>query len=120
MNQTDQTRYRRVLISEKQRILENSKKMLQENLNVSPDDLPDEVDLAASEINQGLNFKLRDRERKLLGKIDQALYRIENSSFGICSECEDFIGKKRLEARLVTRLCLPCKEQEERKERNYA
>ena len=62
-------RFRKTLLEEKQRILNNSKNALKNELVLSPDDLPDETDLAASEISQNLVFKLRDRERQLLAKV---------------------------------------------------
>ncbi len=89
-------------------------------LAVSPDDLPDETDLAASEVNQNLVFKLRDRERLLLMKIDEALARVEEGTFGICLDCEEPIEPRRLEARPVSTLCIACKETEEHKEKVYA
>jgi DnaK suppressor protein len=114
------TKFRKTLLEEKQRILNNSKNAMRTELAVSPDDLPDETDLAASEINQNLIFKLRDRERLLLGKIDEALTRIEDGSFGTCLECEEPIEPRRLDARPVSTLCIACKEAEEHKEKIYA
>ena len=114
------SRFRKTLLEEKQRILNNSKKTLDQELNTSQDDLPDETDLAASEINQNLVFKLRDRERQLLSKIDQALERISEGTFGTCEVCEEPIEARRLEARPVSTLCLSCKEREEHREKIYA
>jgi DnaK suppressor protein len=113
-------KFRKTLLEEKQRIMNNSKNAMRAELAVSPDDLPDETDLAASEINQNLVFKLRDRERLLLGKIDEALARIEEGTFGVCLECEEPIEPRRLEARPVSTLCIACKEAEEHKEKIYA
>ncbi len=113
-------RYRKLLLEEKQRILNNAKNALRNEIALSPDDLPDETDLAASEINQNLVFKLRDRERQLLSKIDEALSRIEEGSFGTCVECEEPIEPRRLEARPVSTLCIACKEKEEHREKIYA
>jgi len=114
------TKFRKVLLEEKQRILNNSKNALKNEIVVSQDDLPDETDLAASEINQNLVFKLRDRERLLLQKIDDALVRMEEGTFGTCLDCEESIEPKRLEARPVSTLCIACKEREEHKEKIYA
>lgn len=114
------SRFRKLLTEEKQRILNNSKNALKNELALSPDDLPDETDLAASEINQNLVFKLRDRERQLLAKIDEALARIDEGSFGSCAECEEPIEPRRLEARPVSTLCIACKEKEEHREKIYA
>jgi DnaK suppressor protein len=113
-------KYRKLLLEEKQRILNNSKNALKNELALSPDDLPDETDLAASEVNQNLVFKLRDRERQLLAKIDEAMGRIEDGSFGTCMECEEPIEVRRLEARPVSTLCIACKEKQEHKEKIYA
>jgi DnaK suppressor protein len=120
MNAKLLAKYRKLLLEEKQRILNNSKNALQNELAVSTDDLPDETDLAASEVNQNLVFKLRDRERQLLLKIDQALSRIDDGTFGTCEECEEPIEPRRLEARPVSTLCLACKEKEEHREKIYA
>jgi DnaK suppressor protein len=113
-------KYRKLLLEEKQRIINNSKNALKNELALSPDDLPDETDLAASEVNQNLVFKLRDRERQLLAKIDEAMERIEDGSFGTCMDCEEPIEIRRLEARPVSTLCIACKERQEHKEKIYA
>lgn len=113
-------KYRKLLLEERQRIVNNSKNALQNELALSPDDLPDETDLAASEINQNLVFKLRDRERQLLGKIDEALARMEEGTFGTCEECEEPIEPRRLEARPVSTMCIACKERQEHREKIYA
>jgi DnaK suppressor protein len=113
-------KYRKLLLEEKQRILNNSKNALQNELSLSPDDLPDETDLAASEVNQNLIFKLRDRERQLLSKIDEAMVRIEEGTFGTCEDCEEPIEIRRLEARPVSTMCIACKEKQEHREKIYA
>lgn len=113
-------RYKKLLLEEKERILNNSKNAMKNELALSPDDLPDETDLAASEINQNLVFKLRDRERLLLGKIEEALQRIEEGTFGTCASCEEPIEVRRLDARPVSTLCVSCKEKEEHREKIYA
>jgi DnaK suppressor protein len=114
------TRYRKLLLEEKERILNNSKNALKNELSLSPDDLPDETDLAASEVNQNLVFKLRDRERQLLTKIDETLARMDEGTFGTCEDCEEPIEPRRLEARPVSTMCIACKERQEHKEKIYA
>ena len=74
------------------------------------------VDRASFETNQFLQFKIRSRESRLTKKIQAALDRIENNTYGICESCEEEISIKRLEARPVTTKCLHCKEAEERQE----
>lgn len=113
-------KFRKILLQEKQRIVNNTRKSRDSELSISPDDLPDEADLAATEINQSLVFKLRDRERLLLSKIEDALARIEDGEFGMCADCEEPIEVKRLEARPVSTLCLNCKERQEHREKVYA
>src|SRR3954471_2656905 len=94
-------KYRKLLLEEKQRILNNSKNALKNELALSPDDLPDETDLAANEVNQNLIFRLRDRERQLLAKIDEAMQRMDEGTFGLCEICEEPIETKRLDVRPV-------------------
>ena len=79
---------------------------------------PDPTDRATLESERNLTLRIRDRERKLKSKIEEALARIENSTFGICEVCEGDISLQRLEARPVTTLCIDCKaDQEEDEER---
>ena len=120
MDEKRLARFRKSLLEEKQRIMNNSKNALQNEIQLSQDDMPDETDLAASEINQNLVFKLRDRERLLLSKIDAALERMNEGTFGICEDCEEPIEPKRLDARPVSTLCLSCKEVQEHREKVYA
>lgn len=119
MEQKQLQRFKKMLLEEKQKVMNNSRKDL-EDIRVDIDDLPDETDLAAAEMTQNLAFKLRDRERLLLSKIDQALAKIDEGTFGTCEECEEPIEAKRLEARPVSTLCLPCKEREEHREKIFA
>ena len=99
-------KFKRILIAEKERLLNNSRESIKHDLNISTDDLPDEADLAASEINQSLMFGLRNRERVMISKIDTALSKIQDGSFGLCDTCEEPIIKKRLDARPFSTLCV--------------
>jgi len=119
LNQKDLKRYKKMLEDSKSALLESAKKTLMEESNFDTDDLPDEIDLASSEYTQSMIFRLRDREKFLLKKIERALQRIEAGTFGICERCEDEISAKRLEARPVTTLCIRCKEEQEKKEKSY-
>ena len=114
------TRFRKTLLEEKQRILNNSQNALKNDMALSTDDLADETDLTVSEMNQNLMFKLRERERQLLSKIEQALAKMDEGSFGTCEDCEEPIEPRRLEARPVSTLCIACKEREEHREKIYA
>jgi DnaK suppressor protein len=78
---------------------------------------PDPTDRASMESDRNFTLRIRDRERKLIGKIKDALYRIEDGTFGICEECGEEISMKRLEARPVTTLCISCKKKQENEEK---
>ena len=119
VNQKDLKRYKKMLEDSKTSLLESAKKTLVEEASFDTDDLPDEIDQASSEYAQSMVFRLRDREKFLLQKIDRALARIEDGTFGICERCEEEIAPKRLEARPVTTLCIRCKEEQEKKEKSY-
>jgi len=95
-------------------------KVLEKELNVDRDDLPDELDLATSELNKSLMLRLNDRERAILPKIEKALQKIEAGEYGVCEECGSEIGVSRLEVRPFASLCIKCKEEEERTEKMYA
>jgi len=106
------------LLDEKRKdILERARQMLSEGMVLDANDLPDEMDLASSEYIQSFEFRLRGREKSLLSKLDLALKKIDEGTFGVCEICEEPIGKKRLEARPETSLCIKCKEDQEREER---
>src|SRR5207302_10146094 len=120
LNQKDLKRCRKILEESKKNLLLSARKTLTEEAAFDTDDLPDEIDLASSEYTQSMVFRLRDREKFLLKKIDDALARIENGTFGICEICEEEISVKRLEARPVTTMCIRCKEEQEKQEKSYA
>jgi len=77
---------------------------------------PDPNDRASLETEHINNLRIRDRERKLLAKVQEALERIEKKTFGICEECGEEIGKERLSIRPVTTFCVSCKESLEAEE----
>jgi DnaK suppressor protein len=120
VNQKDLKRFRKMLEESRDSLLQSAKKTLMEESNFDTDDLPDEIDQASSEYNQSMVFRLRDREKFLLKKIEKALVRIDEGSFGVCERCEEEISVKRLEARPVTTLCIRCKEEQEKKEKSYS
>ena len=77
---------------------------------------PDVSDQASAEVDQNFSMRIRDRERKLLKKIDEALDRMNASTYGICERCGEDIPYKRLKARPVTTLCIECKTIQEKEE----
>jgi len=78
---------------------------------------PDPTDRATLESDRNFMLRIRDRERKLILKIREALQRIEDGSFGLCEMCGDDIGIERLNARPVTTLCIECKRKQEANEK---
>ena len=78
---------------------------------------PDPTDRASLESDRNFELRIRDRERKLIMKIREALERIDAGEFGICESCEDEISEARLRARPVTTLCIECKTEQERQEK---
>ena len=100
-------------------VLKKATKLNSEDTRLDTDDLPDEIDQASSEYLQSFSLRLRDREKFFLAKIDKALTKIEAGEFGICEVCGEEISVKRLEARPVTTLCIRCKEDQERVEKDF-
>lgn len=78
---------------------------------------PDPTDQATMESDRDFDLRIRDRERRLIKKIDQAMNRIQEGTFGICESCGGSISSKRLHARPVTTLCIDCKTAQEIEER---
>ncbi len=78
---------------------------------------PDPTDRASLESDRNFELRIRDRERKLIMKIREAIERIDEGTFGICDSCEEEIGEARLRARPVTTLCIDCKTEQERQEK---
>jgi DnaK suppressor protein len=117
LRKRDQERFRKILVQQRDALLHNAQRAMGGDLNLDPDDLPDEIDTASSD--QGLAFigRLRERERGLMNKIMGALEKIEDGVYGSCESCGEDIGTKRLEARPVAELCIDCKAQQEKLER---
>jgi DnaK suppressor protein len=81
------------------------------------ENLPDPADRATLESDRNFTLRIRDRERQLIGKIKDAIERIEMGTFGICESCEEDISEERLKARPVTTLCIECKKKQEDEEK---
>ncbi len=119
MKKTELKRFKKLLEEKRIALLENAKQTIAEDMTLDANDLPDEMDLASSEYIQSFTFRLRGREKTFLDKIDLALKKIEDGSFGACDSCGEEISVKRLEARPETTLCIRCKEDQERVEKDY-
>jgi DnaK suppressor protein len=106
---------RKKLIARRETLLAEA----EEALNELPGQtvFPDLGDQATAEIDRNFMLRLRGRERKLLKKIEDAIDRIDQGTFGICDKCGEDINLKRLEARPVTSMCIDCKTQQEEEEK---
>jgi DnaK suppressor protein len=113
----DLKRCRNLLLGQREQILGHVGKALSEELHVDRDDFPDEIDLAVSEGALSLTGRIRERERGLLNKIEDALEKIVEGTYGECTSCGEEIELRRLLARPVAGLCIGCKGELERLER---
>jgi DnaK suppressor protein len=86
-------------------------------MSVDKENTPDPTDRATLEADRNFTLRIRDRERKLIGKIKDALERIDQGTYGICESCGEDISDERLKARPVTTLCIECKKKQEDEER---
>ena len=118
MNPRQREYFRRKLETWKEDILRESRETL-ENLQEESQNHPDMADRASSESDRALELRTRDRQRKLISKIDAALKRIEDGTYGYCEETGDPIGIARLDARPIATLSLEAQEMHERREKVY-
>jgi DnaK suppressor protein len=107
-----------ILEGERAHLLQEASRELSGTMSGPRENEPDPADLASNETDQSFTIRLRERERKLLAKIDRSLAKIAEGNYGVCEQCGEEIGEGRLKARPVTDLCIRCKtEQEEREMR---
>ena len=118
MEQKELDRYRKLLEDKRAEILSEAERTLIEMTDQSGS-IPDPNDRASAEADRSFELRIRDRERKLLPKIEDALKRIKDGTFGACEGCGEEIGMKRLEARPVTSLCIDCKTLQEKNEKGH-
>ena len=116
MNDRQVEYFRQKLNDWKEEILRESHETLS-HLQNETENLPDDIDRAWSATDRALELRTRDRQRKLISKIDEALRRIEDGSYGYCEETGEPIGIARLEARPIATLSLEAQERHERRER---
>ena len=117
MKQRDLERCRTILLEQRERVLGHVDRVLSGELDVDPDDFPDEMDAALAESSLSFTGQIRERELRLLNKIEKSLKKIEQGSYGQCQGCGEEIGMRRLRARPVANLCIDCKDEQERLER---
>jgi DnaK suppressor protein len=118
MNEQQKTYFRQKLLDWRDDILKEAKETLQ-HLQDENQNHPDVADRASSETDRSIELRSRDRQRKLISKIDAALGRIEDGTYGYCEETGEPISLKRLEARPIATLSIEAQERHERRERVY-
>ena len=116
MDQKKLDEFRQILQAQLDELLREAGKTVSE-MTDEKTNFPDPTDRASLESDRNFELRIRDRERKLIMKIREALERIENGEFGVCENCEEEIGEARLRARPVTTLCIECKTEQERQEK---
>lgn len=118
MNERQKRYFRKKLQVWKDEILREAKETLQ-NLQDENQNHPDIADRASSETDRAIELRARDRQRKLIAKIDSALKRIDEGTYGYCEETGEPISLKRLDARPIATLSIEAQERHERRERVY-
>jgi DnaK suppressor protein len=118
MNDRQREYFRQKLLVWREDILKEAKETLQ-HLQDENQNHPDFADRASSETDRAIELRARDRQRKLIAKIDEALSRIEDGTYGYCEETGEPISLKRLEARPIATLSIEAQERHERRERVY-
>ncbi|HEY1961172.1 MAG TPA: RNA polymerase-binding protein DksA [Rhizomicrobium sp.] len=118
MNERQREYFRRKLMGWKEDILREARETIQ-NLQAETTPHADLADRASTEAERQLELRTRDRQRKLIAKIDSALRRLEDGSYGFCEETGEPISLKRLDARPIATLSIEAQERHERRERVY-
>ena len=111
---------RKKLMKQRDDLLSEAEQTISTKLGADKESFPDPTDQAVAELDNNFALRLRGREQKLLKKIDEAIARIDDGSYGVCETCGNPIGIKRLEARPVTTLCIECKTEQEENEKRQA
>lgn len=121
MKKKDLDKFKKILEDEKAKILKHLEDLTQNSeVDMETSMSGDSADIASVEMNQASNYKIGKREATLLKKIDKALTKIENKTYGECESCGEEISVARLEARPVAELCIDCKTEQENEERRYS
>ena len=118
MNERQREYFRMKLLAWKEEILKEARETLQ-HLQDESQNHPDLADRASSETDRAIELRARDRQRKLIAKIDAALQRIDDGTYGYCEETGEPISLKRLDARPIATLSIEAQERHERRERVY-
>ena len=118
MRKRELERIKKELLRRKRELLGQALDVREGDLQTDRENLLDTGDVATQEVSQSFKIRIREREEKLLRKVDSALNRLEKGDFGICEECGEAIEVKRLVARPVTTFCIDCKNRQEEEEKS--
>jgi DnaK suppressor protein len=113
----DKLDFFRLLLTQKISELLNEAEKTVSQMTNGKENFPDPTDRASLEADRNFELRIRDRERKLIAKMQEAIKRIDDGTFGICEHCSGSISEKRLMARPVTTSCIDCKIKQERLEK---
>ncbi|SRR5579875_709610 len=110
--------FKGILLGKMNQLLGTAGKTLSE-MSQEDDAFPDPLDRAMSESSRTVELRKRDRERKLIQKILKAIQKVEDNTYGLCEECGDEISEERLRVRPEATLCIRCKEEQEKLEKQF-
>ncbi|KRT66449.1 MAG: TraR/DksA family transcriptional regulator, DnaK suppressor protein [Candidatus Dadabacteria bacterium CSP1-2] len=108
--------FKGILLEKMNLLIDTAGKTMSE-MSQEDDSFPDPLDRAMSESSRTIELRKRDRERKLIQKIQKAIQKMEDGTYGICEECGDEISEERLKVRPEASLCIKCKEEQEKIEK---
>jgi DnaK suppressor protein len=117
MRQREAERYRTVLEEQLRSLIGHGSQAVHEMAGEEADELPDPSDRATVEEERNWSLRLRDRDRRLISKVEEAIRRLDAGTFGLCMRCGKPIAAARLKARPVTEYCIDCKKDTEQRER---
>jgi DnaK suppressor protein len=116
MNEKQLLKFKAQLEEMKSKIMTDVEQTLSD-MTTQNGNIPDPNDRATVESDRNFELRIRDRERKLMNKVEEALGRIDDGSYGVCDGCGEEIAEKRLEARPVAKFCIDCKTKQEQREK---
>ncbi|GMR04206.1 MAG: RNA polymerase-binding protein DksA [Thermodesulfobacteriota bacterium] len=118
MEQAKTKHFRKILNKRLEALLSEAEKTVTGMSGYDGDHFPDPSDRASHETDTSFLLRVKDRERKLISKVKEALERLDNGTYGVCDLCGEDISEERLEVRPVTTCCIECKKEEEEHEKN--
>ncbi len=117
MKDTDKEHFRTILKEKLSELLDDAERTVSGMNKTDEENMPDPGDRASLETDRSFTLRVKDRERKLVSKVQEAIERINDGTYGVCEYCGEPISEKRLTARPVTTSCIECKKEEEEHEK---